>query len=307
MPTTYPPAPATVAGQNITVDRLMNSPVVVQRLLRTLVQQRLIGDKLLAGRVDLTGSGSVVFEVAESIFSDFSSERVAALMEYPNTTDQPGTVSTANTDKWALATEVSDEAIARNRIDVVQRKLIKLANRIAFGFDTLVLSAVGSSVTQTQAVASSWTGATPNQFLDILLAVAQADVLNQGYVIDTIVLKPVPFARLISSTPVLAALPRESNGSPILTGNLAQFAGLKFLKSTNLPPSVDAMVLDSTQLGSIAWEELGGGYVGSAQEGVQSKQFRKEANDGWRIQGRLVRVPMIQEPNAAVKLTGTLS
>lgn len=306
MANAYPPDPTVVNGQKITVDRLANNPVVVQRLLRTLVQQRLIGDKLLRGRIDLTGSGSLVYEIAESIFTDFSSERVAALMEYPLTTAQPGTVATASTDKWALATELSDEAIARNRLDIAVRNLTKLANRLAFGFDQLVLSAVGSAVTQTQPVSSSWTGATPNQFLDILLAVAQADVLNQGYVIDTIALKPVPFARLISSTPVLAALPREGNGNPVLTGNLAEFAGLTFVKSTNLPPSVDAMVLDSTQLGSIAFEELGGGYQGSAAQGLESKTYRKEGNDGVRIQGRIVRVPVVQEPGAAVKLTGTL-
>jgi hypothetical protein len=48
MPTTYPPGAPTVSGQLITVDRLMNNPVIVQRMLRTLVQQRLIGDKLLS-------------------------------------------------------------------------------------------------------------------------------------------------------------------------------------------------------------------------------------------------------------------
>lgn len=303
MATTYPPAPPTISGQNITVDRLMNNPVILQRLLRTLVQQRLIGDKVLKGRVDLTGSGAVIYEIAESIFADLQSERVAPLGEYPATTDTPGTIATANTDKWALSTKVSDEAVARNRIDVVARKLIKLSNRIAFGFDQLVLSAIGSAVTQTQGVVAAWNNASANQFLDVLLAVSVSDVLNQGYSIDTIVLQPVPYARLIASTPVLASLPRE-NGSPVLTGNLTQFAGLTFLKSTNLPAGVQAMVLDSTLLGSIAYEELGGGYQGTAQEGVETKRFRVEENDGWQINGRLVRVPLIQEPGAAVKLTG---
>jgi hypothetical protein len=137
----------------------------------------------------------------------------------------------------------------------------------------------------------------------VLLGVAQSDTLNMGYVIDTLVLSPTYYARLLATPAVLASLPREGN-SPILTGNTVQFAGLTFLKSTNLPSGVNVMVLDSTQLGSIGFEELGGGYTGSAHEVVQSKVFRKEHNDGFRIQARLVRVPMIQEPGAAVKLTG---
>jgi len=300
---TYPAAPPTLNGQLITVDRLVNSPVIIYRLLRTLVQQRLIGDKLLTGRVDLTGSGSAIFEIAESIFPGFSAERIAALMEYPNTTDAPGTAAVATTDKWGLGTDISDEAIARNRMDVAARKLVKLANQLAFQLDQLVLSAIGSSVTQTQPVVAGWNTANADQFLDILLAVAQADALNQGYVIDTIALKPVPFARLIASKQILGTLPREGSGNPVLTGNIVNFAGLQFLKSTNLPPTVDGMVLDSTQLGSIAYEEIGGGYTGSAT-GVQSKTYRKEGVDGVRIQARLVQVPMIAEPGAAVKLTG---
>jgi hypothetical protein len=90
---TLPPRPGHHQRPEITVDRLINNPVLIYRLLRTLVQQRLVGDKLLGGRVDLTGSGSVVYEIAESIFADMQAEIVAALMEYPLTTDTPGTIA----------------------------------------------------------------------------------------------------------------------------------------------------------------------------------------------------------------------
>jgi hypothetical protein len=62
------PTPASLSGQNITVNWLMNNPVIIYRALRTLAQQRLIGDKVLTGTVDLTGSGSAVFGVSEGIF-----------------------------------------------------------------------------------------------------------------------------------------------------------------------------------------------------------------------------------------------
>lgn len=303
MTTTYPPAAPTINGQTITADRLINNPVLIYRMLRTLVQQRLVGDKALSGRVDVTGSGSVVYEIAESIFADMPAEIVAALMEYPITTDTPGTPAVAATNKWGLATEIADELVARQRIDLVMRKLIKLANRIVFQFDALALSAISSAVTQTQAATAAWNTTNADPFADILLAAAQVDSLNQGYVVDTALTTPTAWARVVSNAKILDRAPREGNDNVVLTGNLVRIAGVSIWKTTNMPAGVSAMVLDSTQLGSIAYENLGGGYDGSPGD-VESKRIRKDANDGWRIQARKVAVPMVQEPGAAVKITG---
>ncbi|TFV83153.1 hypothetical protein [Blastococcus sp. CT_GayMR16] len=300
---TYPPAGPTINGQVITVHRLMNNPILIYRLLRTLVQQRLIGDKLLSGRVDLTGSGSAVFEIAESIFSDLPAERVAALMEYPLTTSTPGTVAVATTDKWGLADEISDELVARSRMDLVMRKLIKLANRIAFQFDQLALSAIGSAVTQTQTAGAAWNVAGADPLLDILLAGAQPDGLNQGYSVNVLAARPVPWARLLAATKVIERAPREGENGILLTGNMVRIAGLEIWKTTNMPVGVDVLAADSTQLGSIAYENIGGGYDGTPGD-VESKTIRDDKRDGWRIQARKIAVPMVQEPGAAVKITG---
>lgn len=305
----FAPGSATINGQLITVDRLINNPVLIYRLLRTLVQQRLVGDKLLTGRVDLTGSGTAVYEIAESIFADMDDEVVGQLAEYPTSTDQPGTIAKADTVKRGLSTLISDELIARARVqgpDPVVRKLIKLANRIAFTFDALCLSAIATAVTQTQPASAVWSdNANANPLRDILLAAAQVDELNQGYVVDTAVCKPTAWAEVISAAKVLANTPRE-NGPVTITGNLVSIGGLNIRKSTNLPSGVDAMVADSTLLGSIARENLGGGYQGDYGD-VESKRIRLDENDGWKIQARKVAVPMVQEPGAAVKITGVAS
>lgn len=298
----FPPAGPTINGQVITANRLINNPVLIYRLLRTLVQQRLVGDKILSGRVDLTGSGSAVYEIAESIFADMQAEIVDALAEYPLTTDTPGTIAVASTAKWGLASEISDELIARERIDLVMRKLVKLANRIVFQFDALCLSAVNSAVTQTSAAIAAWNATNADQLADVLLAGAVIDSLNLGYAADTVLLTPTQFARIVAAAKIIQNTPRES-GNLVLTGNLISLGGLTFLKTTNMPAGVTAMVLDSTMLGSIGYENLGGGYQGSPGD-VESKRIRLEENDGWKIQARKVAVPMVQEPGAAVKLTG---
>jgi len=302
----FAPSPATINGQLITVDRLINNPVLIYRLLRTLVQQRLVGDKLLSGRVDLTGSGTAVYEIAESIFADMDDEIVGQLAEYPTSTDQPGTIAVANTVKRGLSTLLSDELIARARVqgpDPVVRKLIKLANRIAFTFDALCLSAVATAVTQTQAATAAWDQAGADPLADILLAAAQVDELNQGYIVDVALARPTAWARVIASAKILNNAPREGSNNLVFTANMVQLGGLKIWKSTNLPSGVNAMVADSQVLGSVARENLGGGYEGDYGD-VESKRIRLEENDGWKIQARKVAVPMVQEPGAAVKITG---
>jgi hypothetical protein len=303
MPTVAPPNP-TVSGDNITVSRIVNNPVMIQRMLRTLVQQRLVGDKVLSGTVDLTGTGAVNYEVSEAIMAASLAERVDDLMEYPESLDATAVSAMAATEKWALATTISDKLVARNRIDIVNRKLIKLANRIAFGFDALVISAVASAVTQTSAAVAAWSNASADPFADITLGASVVDSLNQGYEIDTVLATPNRWARLIAAAKVIERAPREGDGTLLLTGRLAQIAGLNVWKTTNMPAGVDVMLLDSKQLGSIGWEDQGGGYQGDPR-GVQTKRIRLEENDGWKIQGRRIGVPIVQEPGAAVKITST--
>jgi hypothetical protein len=304
MPNVVSPTAPTVSGDNITVNRLVNSPVLIQRMLRTLVQQRLVGDKILTGEVDLTGTGSVNYEVSEAIMAASLAERIDDLMEYPLSAEASAVSAMATVENWGLATMISDKLVARNRIDIVNRKLIKLANRIAFGFDALILSAVASNVTQTSAAAATWSSASADPFADITLAASVVDSLNQGYEVDTVLCTPNRWARLIAAAKVIERAPREGDNTLLLTGRLARIAGLNVWKTTNMPASVDVMCLDSRQLGSIGWEDQGGGYTGSPK-GVQSKKIRLEENDGWKIQGRRIGVPIVQEPGSAVKITTT--
>lgn len=301
--TTYPTLPG-LSGQKITVDWLMNNPLIIHRSMRTLAQQRLVGDKLLTGHVDLTGSGSAIFGVSEGIFPKRAAQRIAPNGEYPKTDDDPGVPAQANTDKWGLSTDIPQELIARNRMDVVTRKMIKLTNQVVFGFDALVLSAIGSAVTNTQAAAAAWNTGTADPFLDIMLSGAVSDELNQGYDVNVVALSPTYFARAIAATKIIERMPREGDSTLVITGRMIQVAGVTFLKSTNLPAGVNVLVADSTQLGSIATERLGGpGWTGSP-EVVETKVEPMTGADGFTLYCRKVAVPMVQEPGAAVKLTG---
>jgi hypothetical protein len=114
------------------------------------------------------------------------------------------------------------------------------------------------------------------------------------------------YARLISNSKIVAGLARESDTSVTLKGNVLEVAGLRILRTNNLPVPSTALVLDSTMLGGIAYERLESPeYQGDPANGVESWTRRDpDANDQWLVRGRRPVVPVVQEPNAAYKITG---
>lgn len=300
-----PPAPI-VSGTNITVSFLVNNPELIQRTLRSLVLKRLIGGRLLTGRVDVTGSGSAIFETGESIYAREVAEVIDDLAEYPLTDTDDAAMSVFTVDKYGLATDIPNKLIARNRMDIMARKLVKLANSIVAGFDARCLSVIGSGVTQTQQVKAAWDNAGADQLLDILLGAAVVDALDEGFEVDAIALKPVPWARLVASTKVLEHAAPAGGQNPLVTGKIFQYAGLSFLKTNRMPAGVEVMLADTLQLGSIMWENQGGGYQGdpSDVDGVESKVIPLDKQDGVRIQVRKAQEPVLVESGAAAKLTG---
>lgn len=303
MPTYAPPAPS-FEGNQFTVDYLMNHPVLVNTLLRTITQKRMIGGIILAGRVDMTGSGVAIVEGQNPIMVDDEPEAVAELSEVKLIDDKEGTPSLVQAASRAFGTRVSDEAISRNRLDTVQRKLTRMANRAIVDFDAAVMSAVGSAVTQTSNATAAWNTDGADQFLDLLLASAVVDELDEGFAPNVVVAKPTKWARLVAA--IAHAFPNVATPDLIANGNVVQVAGLSILKTNRLPADTDVLVVDNTVFGSIGFERVPGDYIGDPGDvlGVESYQFRPEGIQGWQINVRKNGVPMIQEPGAAIKVVG---
>ena len=137
---------------------------------------------------------------------------------------------------------------------------------------------------------------------DVLKAKAVVAKLNLGYNPDTLAVNDSQYAFLMSDDKVTNALQREQSTNPIYTGTIQRLAGLAIVVS---PAITNPLVLDSNQLGSMA-DELDGapGYAVS-DLAVQVKSIRLEGQDGWDLQGRRKTVPVVQEPGAAIAITGT--
>jgi hypothetical protein len=295
MPVAYPPAPPTLTGDILDINRFLQTPTLIQRALRTIAQQRFIGDFVLSGRGEAMG-GAVLYEQNESIYPTQTVQSVEPGAEFPLTSVGTGPGLLAAVKKWGLDTIVTDEAIKRYRFDPVNRALTKLVNGVIKQVDTVALAAINAAVTQTQAVPTAW--ATSTTILrDILTARATVAALNQGYDPDTLVVDDLTWAKMMSDPTIAAALRRENPDNPVYTANLPEIAGLMIAPTPNLPTAGRAYVLDRKVLGSMIDEEP-----------LTSRSIRQDAGptvtEGWVLRAKRIVVPIVQEPNACVALTG---
>jgi len=308
MPYTYPPAAPSISGDVVTINRFLSSPTLVARRLRTLLEQRYIADALLTGRFTVSG-GAVQYETGESIFTADNPRAVAPGSEYPLTGAAGGTASLAKTVKWGQDALVTDEAIKRQQMDPVNRALTKLANQNVKYVDSVALSAISSAITGSRAAGAVWsnTATTASSiFRDVMLTKADIVAQNNGYDPDTVVLDDIMWAEAISKFAAAGMLPRENNGqNPVITGEFPVIGGMKWLASPNNPTPGVPLVVDSTQLGGMADEDLGGpGYVKVGGIGVETKTIREDDEDQYRLRARRVTVPVVVEPGAGRKITG---
>lgn len=314
MPHIYPPAPPVLTGDILTISRFLNSPALVQRRLRTIAEARFISDALLVGRYETSG-GALLYEQTESIYTSKPPEAVNAGAEYPRSPAAPGPAALAGITKWGQDVPVTDEHIHRYGRRAIDVALLKIVNYIVRQVDTTAMTAIGAAVPAGNqvAVTAGWdTPATANILFDLMKAAAQIAAFDQGYEADTVVTTDLGKARIMADRNILAGLAREAaggNATVTATGDMDVVAGLRIFSTNNIPAlsTYKAFILDSTLLGGMAYERLESPeYAGDPANGVESWTRRDPAaNDQWLIRGRRPTVPIIQEPNAVVALTGT--
>jgi hypothetical protein len=303
----YPPTSPVLTGDVLTVNRFLTSPTAVQRRLRTLADQRFLADVILTGRIQASG-GAISYEQSETIYSDRVPTPVAPGGEYERALAVGGIAALAKVTKYGQDIRITDEAIGRQPATTIQRVLTKLVNRAVKYIDTISLAAIAAAVTQTQSATAAWNAGTADPFLDVMLAEAQVADLAEGYSMDTIVLTSTLYARLVANQKVIGGLARESTNTVTNTGQVTVLAGLvvRPVPASRMPAGISAMVLDSAQLGSLGYEDIPSPeYTGNPASDIQTWTRRDaSATDSWLVRGRRPVVPIVQEPNAAVKLTG---
>ncbi|MFB4306980.1 hypothetical protein [Actinomadura sp. GTD37] len=307
MPGTFPAGAPTLSGDLLTIHRLLQSPTQIQRRLREFTDLRFVSDQILTQRFRTSG-GAVMYEVSEPITNARAAESVGAGSEYPHANIGVGTAALAAVQKWGQAVLLTDEQVKRSVYAgaAVDRALRKVVNTIISKVDALTISAIGSAVTGTVAAGAGWGMTTATILRDLEKARAAIIDENQGYNPDIILMSSTKYALMASDTVVASLRQRETTDNPIYAGKIDLVDGLTVIttSSANLP-SDDVWVADSQQLGGMADEaEVDPGYtVGDMAVQVQSERLARR--DAWDLWGRRLTVPVIQEPLAARKITGT--
>lgn len=309
---TYPAPPATVGADLTTIEvhHLLKFPTLLAKKLDELLKHKFIADFLLAGRFQAVG-GAILYETGEEIFPADSAEAVAPGGEYPRTVLTASELAAAKTVKWGLDTPVTDEAIARLRLDALNRALRKLANGVISDVDGVALAVIASTVTQTVSVTTGTNGVNTgawtsdaNIIKGALAVKAKAEELNVGKAFDfnTVALKPLQFAKVAGALMTGGLLPREAENA-IVTGVIQDYLGLTWVTSTHVP-FTDPILVDREQLGGMADEKIGGpGYAGL--DGLEVKSIRKDDIDSYLVRARRVTVPVVLEPLAGVIIDDT--
>lgn len=275
---------------------------LIARRVADITKMRFIADYLLQARLDATGGG-IFYETGEPVFSSEDPEAIAPLGEFPLVVLDDGTVVSAKTDKWGLDTMVSDEKIARQGRTYVDRGILRVANSIVRFVDSVAMAVIQSKITSTY-TSDEWD--TAGAAVEAILTIQgeRAD-LGLGIELDTAVLRPTQYAKVIRLLIDDKALPREA-GETAIRGNLPVDAlGLTWATTPHFQ-GANPLLVDRDQLGGMADEKLGGpGYASAGSFGVETKTIRDDDAEGYKLRGRRVTVPVVLEPLAGVQLTGT--
>lgn len=300
---TYPVARPSGALTPEQTHALLNNPRVIARRVAELAEQRFISDYLLAGRYSAVGGG-VFYETGEQIFPVDSVESVAPNAEYPQTVLTAGELAAAKTDKRGIATIVTDERISRGGADSVRQGLVKLVNGVVRDVDSIAMAVIASKVTDTFASAADWS--TVSGIVTALAAAkANREDLALGLDLDTIALSGAQWAKVMGLFATAGVLPREGNGNPLVNGNFPQnLLGYTWVTSPHIVGS-DPLLVDREQLGGMADENLGSpDWIRAANSLVEG--YSKRTNtDSYDVRARRVTVPVVIEPRAGLRITGT--
>jgi hypothetical protein len=303
MAITYPPTAPTLTGDVVAISRFLNTPTAVSRRLRTIAENRFIADVLLTGRIE---GSSILYETDEAIYTNRAPEVVAPGDQYPRALSPTGTAAVANPVKWGQEVPITDEEIGRFRGQAVERNLQKVVNYLVYTVDSTALAVITSAVTQSITAIANWNAAGANIILDLLRAKATIRQLNKGYDPDTVACDDFAFAYIMGNLNVLSTMAREAGTTVSMSGDLPVLAGLRILPTPNLPTAGTAIVVDSSMLGAMGYENIPSPeYQGDPANGIETATRRNPVgNDEWLVRGRRPVVPFVQEPGAGCKITG---
>lgn len=299
MPTGYPQGAPTVSGTLVTVDAFLKMPPMVTKVITDLTLNRFIADHIFAAGPQAVG-GAVLYDkvLAGQWFTARDVQAIEPGAEFPILNTGETAPSVATVSKWGGAVSLTDEAIRRDRRDLLSRELTKLTNTIVKKVDTVAVAslqaAVDAGATPTGAASATWATSTTDIITDLEVARSAIDNADLGYVADTVIIGVTAALGLRKNAGIRAALPRESKADNLIGGDLNGLLRFPYWFVSNRVPLGEAWVLASKQVGSIS-DELP----------LYSRVVPQPERERQLIMAARPTTPYVTDPLAAYKITGT--
>lgn len=246
------PNPVTYSGSGprMTVNQLLNNPLVIRERVLRMMDQQFIMEAILR-KVPNNNSGVIAYNESTPQFADDDAAVVAEAAEIPLTTGQLGAPKAAFTVKTALGIEITREARDRNRMDLVTQRMTQVKNTFIRHWERRLFNALlaaipaGNKIDLTATVAArAWNGGTAptirNDIVDLMTLISEAIAPNQGtdgflgFIPDTLVIstrtryammKDPTFQKVYEQSPLAVK-------NPIYSGQLERdVMGLNILSS----------------------------------------------------------------------------
>lgn len=290
----YPLGAPTVAGNEITVDMMLQQPTRVTRFISDITQQRFIADRLFASPGGVTG-GAVIYDqaVENELFTERDVEQVAPGTEFPLVRGKRRAPKIAPVEKWGGKDFITDEARDRNNQAAAQNSFRAIGNTIVRKINARsveVLEAAIAEHGQTMP-GHNWTtvqlqGQTPTApdltpVGDFAAANLLAEEQELGVRFDTAIVNPAEKARLIM-------LYGANNWEAVLRA-----LGYDEVYSSMRVTAGTAYVAASRQVGEMRVEKPLG-----------TETWREQLTERNWIQSSVRPVQYVTNPFSVLKLTG---
>lgn len=307
MPYAYPPLAPVLTGNVITTHNLLKDPTSVQRRIEDLARHGFVSDILFPIGVEAPG-GAISYSMTEPVMVADDPISVAPGGQYQLALATGGAPQLAKVTKYGQDSRVTDEDIGRLKINAVERAMTQLVNATIDFIDTLALGIAAAAVTQTQAAVAVWNNASADPFKDILRAKAKIKNLNPtlGYEPDLLVLSSLLYAELVGNDKVVAGL-QVNNQNVVIDGMVMQIAGVRLadVPESRMPVGVGAMLVDTRLFGHHGYEPIPSPEYQGDPDGIQTWTRRDPlGTDSYLLRNRRTFVPVVENPNAGIKITG---
>lgn len=284
---------------------LKTPTLIARRFSEILADHNFLAHYLLRGKYKMVG-GAIAYVPDEATSSGETAETVAPGGEYPTTALPADAAVLVAALKKGLGTEIADETVGRLAMDPIERAIQMLAFDLISQFDAAAIAAIQSTVAST-VTGGAWTTGT-QLVTDVEKAKATIKARKKGYRATSVVLTDLQWAAV--SPILLPLLPREA-GNPIVEGRIPNILDLDWVTSSDLPAGWVPLVTDADNLGGIGHEDIPSEeYIAlssiAAKNGsnVEVARFRQQT-DSTRIQVRKADAPIVANPGAGTKITGT--